>query len=389
MRHEPILHVARERGSRHFGMDWLRIGAFGILIFHHIGMVFAPWKWVVKASPTSMAFVPPMALVMPWRLALLFAVSGYASRKLMDRTGSIAAFLRSRSRRLLIPLAFGMLTIVPIEMWVRVSEHGYVGPFVPFWEHDYWRSGTYFAVAFPSWEHLWFIVYLWAYTMVAGAVVATGVGVKRWIPWASDGIRLLLYPAAALGVMKVGMMFLITEQRGLLTDWVGHAEFVPLFAFGYILAGNPTLWPALHRVTKLALALAAAAGAIVVTGEFLFPGDTVPPHELMMLDRYARAGMAWWMTIALFALADRYLDRDHRLRRPLARAVFPAYILHHPVIVLTAWLTLPLGMSHPAEFALLLAAAVSVCALGYLLGERVPLVGELIGVPGPDKRAAR
>src|SRR3546814_6967388 len=34
--------------QRHLGMDWLRIGAFGLLILYHIGMFFVPWDWHVK-----------------------------------------------------------------------------------------------------------------------------------------------------------------------------------------------------------------------------------------------------------------------------------------------------------------------------------------------------
>jgi len=29
--------------TRHYGMDWLRIGAFALLILYHIGMYFVPW----------------------------------------------------------------------------------------------------------------------------------------------------------------------------------------------------------------------------------------------------------------------------------------------------------------------------------------------------------
>jgi membrane protein DedA with SNARE-associated domain len=39
-------------GGRHYGMDWLRIGAFALLIFYHIGMYFVPWDWHVKIVPT-------------------------------------------------------------------------------------------------------------------------------------------------------------------------------------------------------------------------------------------------------------------------------------------------------------------------------------------------
>ena len=31
-------------------MDWLRIGAFGLLILYHIGMVFVPWGYHVKTA---------------------------------------------------------------------------------------------------------------------------------------------------------------------------------------------------------------------------------------------------------------------------------------------------------------------------------------------------
>lgn len=48
------------------------------------------------------------------------------------------------------------------------------------------------------------------------------------------------------------------------------------------------------------------------------------------------------MTLALFHAADRWLDRDHRWCRPLSRAVFPTYILHHLALIVAAWWTLPL-----------------------------------------------
>ncbi len=31
-------------------MDWLRIGAFALLIVYHIGMVFVPWNYHVKTA---------------------------------------------------------------------------------------------------------------------------------------------------------------------------------------------------------------------------------------------------------------------------------------------------------------------------------------------------
>ena len=44
-----------DASKRHFGMDWLRIGAFGLLILYHVAMVFAPCKDGLSHTPL---FVP-------------------------------------------------------------------------------------------------------------------------------------------------------------------------------------------------------------------------------------------------------------------------------------------------------------------------------------------
>ena len=362
-------------------MDWLRIGAFALLIFYHVGMVFAPWPWVVKSATTHAALIPPMAFLSPWRLALLFAVSGYASRKLLDRSGGTRAFLKSRTVRLLVPLAFGMAAIVPIEMWVRVRSGGYPDGYLHFWAHDYWRTGSFFGVAFPSWEHLWFVAYLWAYTLVLGGVVASGARATRLVAWMTADARILWAPIAVLASVKLALMFVVAERQGLFSDWAGHAEYAPMFAFGFILAGSATLWRPIARVFPIALATALAAGAIVVAAEWTYPGDTIPGHAVMAIDRIARIAMAWSMTLVLFQAADRWLNRDHAWRTPLARAVFPAYILHHSAIVITAYWTLPLGLGPRSEFALLSAAAIGASVAGYAIAARVGWAGSLIGLP--------
>jgi hypothetical protein len=375
------------RHERHYGLDWLRIGAFALLILYHIGMVFAPWDWVIKTNHRYDALIAPMALLTPWRLALLFAVSGYASRKLLDRSPSSRAFAASRHRRLLIPLAFGMAAIVPIEMWVRVMETGYPHGYLFFWTHDYWRVGSFWGRQFPSWEHLWFVAYLWVYTMlVLGALTLGGPAltrrVERMIKWLARDYRLLWAPACVLIVFKLSLLFVVPEQQGLTTDWSGHAQFLPMFLFGFVLAGAPSLWPALARVAKPALIVAAVSGAVAVAVEMQFPGAEVPSHEVMALDRAARLAMGWSVTIALFHLANRWLNRDHRWRRTIGEAVFPFYIVHHPAIVLIAWYTLPLELPPLAEFAVLLAGTIGACAIVYLAGRELRWVRPLIGL-GP------
>jgi len=370
-------------------MDWLRIAAFALLILYHIAMAFSPWDWVIKTGYAFQWLIPPMALLTPWRLPLLFAVSGYASRKLYDRNPG--DFARSRALRLLVPLAFGMAVLVPLEMWVRVMENGYRQGYLHFWTLDYWRSGIFWGREFPSWEHLWFVAYLAAYTLLlAGALAWRGPrvlgAIGRAADWFGQGQRLLWAPVLLLAAARLALLFVAPERQGLLRDWGGHAQYVPIFLFGFALAGSPQLWPAIARSWKAGLAMAALAGAVIVAVELAYPGAGVPPHDVMALDRAARIAMAWGMILALFHIAETRWNRDHPLRQPLAEAVFPFYIVHHPAIVLIAWYSLPLHLSAPADFALLLAGTSAVCAATYLIGGRIGWLRPLIGLNPLAKR---
>lgn len=366
-------------------MDWLRIAAFGLLIVYHVAMVFAPWDWVIHTERSYAALIPPMALLTPWRLPLLFAVSGYASRKLYDRSVGPAAFGKSRAKRLLIPLAFGMAAIVPLEMWVRVMENGYRHGYLHFWTSDYWRSGEFYGREFPSWEHLWFVAYLAAYSFVLASALAWNRarmldGLRRVADWLAEGNRLFWVPITALVVMRLGLLFVVAERQGLARDWTSHVQFFPIFILGFVLAGAPQLWPAVGRAWKGGLGIAGLAGAVIVAIEMNWPGSAVPPHAIMALDRACRIAMAWGMILTLLHTAETWWNRDHRWRKPLAEAVFPFYIVHHPAIVLIAWYTLPLGLGPITEFALLLGGTLAACLAVYLIGGRIGWFRPLIGL---------
>jgi hypothetical protein len=370
--------------QRHFGLDWLRIAAFGLLIMYHIALVFSTWDWVIKAPVTYPQLIVPMALLTPWRLPLLFAVSGYASRKLFDKSGDVGAFMASRNRRLLVPWAFAMVVLIPSEMWVRALEQGYPFGLIRYWTTDYWSLKPVYGHAFPNWEHLWFVVYLWGYTMaLAGLLVLPGWSAKRLThagDWLGKGMRLLWAPIAVLIVFKLAVMFVLPERQGLFTDWNAHLMYFPIFGFGFALGGASKLWPAIARAQWSAAAVAIVSGAIVTWIELAFEGHLVPPHGIMAIDRAARLAMAWSMILILFQLADRFLNRDHRWRATLAEAVFPLYIAHHPAIVLLAWFTLPWGLNPFVEFALLLTGTFSFAIAFYLIGREISWLRPLIGL---------
>ena len=107
--------------GRRVDLDWVRIAAFGLLILYHVGMFYVPWGWHIKSAHPVAALEPLMLALNPWRLALLFLVSGVATRFMLRKVAP-GALLRFRSSRLLVPLVFGMFVIVPPQAYIQVVE---------------------------------------------------------------------------------------------------------------------------------------------------------------------------------------------------------------------------------------------------------------------------
>jgi peptidoglycan/LPS O-acetylase OafA/YrhL len=371
-------------GNRHFGLDWLRIGAFLLLIFYHIGMFFSPDTWLVHAPVAVGAVEWPLLALEPWRLALLFVVSGYASHALLARCGGIVPFLRARSYRLLLPLGFGLLLLTPPQTWIGLTQnHGYQGGLLHFWTVEWLRFGNVDGVAVPNTEHLWFIAYLWTYTMALGAALMVSPpewreSARRIAARVLASPHLLALPLAALLLLRILLLFTIPEIHGLLHDWVNDLTYLPAFLFGFALAATPSLWPAILKLRIPALLMAAAAWLLLAAIQLRYPESR--PHLAQALDRDASLVMAWSMILFMLGVAHQWLNRDHPLRARLAEAVFPFYLVHQTIIVVLGWWLRDSGLPLAAMFAFLVAATFGGCWLFYLAGSRIGWLRPFIGL---------
>ena len=112
--------------GRQYDLDWLRVVAFGTLIFYHIGMFYVTWDWYLK-SRHSASFVEPVMGLTACRLSLLFFISGAAVRYAIDKT-TVRRFLSQRVTRLLVPLAFGMAVVCAPQTYVELRYLGEIEP---------------------------------------------------------------------------------------------------------------------------------------------------------------------------------------------------------------------------------------------------------------------
>ena len=283
--------------QRRIDLDWIRIAAFGVLILYHIGMYYVSWGFHVKSPHASRAIEPLMLLVNPWRLGLLFLVSGAATAFMLSKmtAGSLA---RLRSWRLLVPLIFGMLVIVPPQSYFEVVEKaGYAGTYGEFWlrylsgDHSFCDKDGCLIV--PTWNHLWFVAYLWAYTMLLAAAAALWRGnTARWLApleRALAGPGIIIWPWLWLALARFCLADRFPATHALAGDWYNHALYLPLFLFGFVFARSEMVWSAIVRWRWVALALAVASSAGVITYITFFASDSTP-MGLRLIMRAVHAG---------------------------------------------------------------------------------------------------
>jgi len=364
-------------------MDWLRIGAFALLILYHVGMVFTTWPYHVKTAEPIEWLAMVMKLTNPWRLTLLFVVSGYASRALFTRSAGLGGFVANRTLRLLIPLGFGMAVMVPPQTWVELtSQHGFDRGFPYFWLHDYFTFRMIDGVPMPSWNHLWFVAYLWIYTLGLALLVAIpGAGAaQRLFDRLFAGWRVVVLPTSYLLLTQMVIFHRWSDTHDVIRDGVAHLAYFPAFLFGFGLARSRVVMDAIVHRFGWGVAGAVLGYVVGVGVELTYPGNQMPPASIVQVMLVADYVQCWGAIIALIGIAERYWNRDHRWRATLTEAVFPFYIVHQTVIVVTEYWIAPLRLSRGAEALVLVAATVAGCWAFYLIGRRIGWLRPLIGL---------
>ena len=102
--------------NRRHDLDWLRVLAILTLHLFHTGMAFNTWGWHIKNDVRLPWLDQPMSFLHQWRMPLLFLISGVGTTFAL-RSRRLSGFVKERHRRLLLPVLFGMLVIIPPQVF--------------------------------------------------------------------------------------------------------------------------------------------------------------------------------------------------------------------------------------------------------------------------------
>jgi hypothetical protein len=321
-------------------IDWLRVVAIGILVFYHIGMVYVPdWGYHFKNPLHSDAIQSFMLLTSPWRMGLLWLISGMAFAHMCIGKSMFVLAIK-RSNQILLPLLVGVLFIVPIQLFIEMKQAGDMPlSFKGFVYAFYFQPKDYFAeYASGIWprfdvNHLWFLRSLWQFSMVLLILspLLQSELIKKYISlFASNILSLLLLIALPTVLVNV---FLEGEE---VREYYG----LTLLLLGFCLGMKATFWQTLDKhllflcILSLTGMIALQIGFVTIWQSGLY--ETNRALNLLIESIYLFNKIL--PLFAILAMSYRFLNAPNKLISSLNHYVFGLYILHQTVIILLAYL---------------------------------------------------
>jgi surface polysaccharide O-acyltransferase-like enzyme len=394
-------HAPARRGE----LDLLRALVVVGLVFFHSAVIFGAGELAVKAEQENRVVTVLLGFGATWGMPLLFVISGMGIWHSLRSRGA-GAFARERLRRLLVPLLVGLLTLVPLQVWLGLRRSGdtssYAEFYRRFWDVRLSLDFPFVVKAAPGTGlfetgHLWFLVCLLAFSLVL-----------------APGLALLRRPA---GTRLVGRLARLLERPGALlllalplaavelplgsevgTAGWNTASYALLLVYGYLVAADERIGEALRRQWRPAMALAALLfvaagplwGAIDAAGGDPFTGT----EPLSLAFRLLKSVDGWLWVVAILGLARSHATRRRTApslpaqagrARLLARlgvygndAVLPFYVIHEPVIVAIAYFVLSWKIGAGAQYLLISLPSLVVTVLLYDLAVRRTRVTRLL-----------
>lgn len=258
-------------------------------------------------------------LLYPWFMLLLFIVSGICSRYYLDQHG-IKEFIRSRTRKLLVPSTVGLLVMGWIQGYFNMAISNAFESMtdaVP-------GFAIYLIMVLSGTGVLWFIQMLWVFSMLLAVIRKMEKG--------------RLYELA--GRMNMAWLLLLViplyfSGRILNTPVIAVYRFgIYGFAFllGYFVFAHDQI---IERVSKYRFPLVFAAIVLGVVYLAMHYGENYA--VMPTVNCIPAVCYAWISCLAIFGFMKKYGDKETSFTAFMTKRSFGLYVFHYLPLSATAY----------------------------------------------------
>jgi hypothetical protein len=271
-------------------------------------------------------------------MPLLLFISGAGTYMALGKRTS-KQFAGERFRRLFIPLVFGIFVVVPPQIYYEhIKEYtGYgefyktVFNFIPYPEGSF------------SWHHLWFILYLLVYSLLALPILKF-LRSSRSTNFKHNMFKFLGSPA---GILLIPSLFILITQiilrpyfpeetHALVNDWAFFTFYFLFFLMGILSYSSPRLWEAIGANRKYLLITMLFSIIPFYICYFHFRGLIQLPWSTDTIETtfdVTSIFVSWFTVITIIAFGQHYLNKPHPWLTKISEGLYPFYILHQTVII--------------------------------------------------------
>ena len=319
-------------------------------------------------------------LVHVFRLPLFFTMSGFFLALLLSRRGLGSTF-RNRSLRIVVPLAVGLVTLVPLLVVAGQATGTAIS--------DGDAGSSVFNIQ-PSF--LWFLWYLLildgiaftTYLLAPRMLSRLGAGMRRTLASPLTGIALLAIPTACM-LWFQPRWFVAPATDTFVPSPSALAYYALFFALGATLCVHRELVEAAKRDawkwSACAVVATLPAGLLFTFQNSAELGGRIEVRGAALLI-YAVA--TWTSLMALVGLASRYLSQPRPAFRYMADSSYWIYLSHLAPMVLLVALVAGTNLPTPFQFTFVTAGSLAVSLATYPLLVRYTAIGRVLN--GPRRR---
>jgi glucans biosynthesis protein C len=373
----PVAHVnvasSRNAGERRYDLDWLRVIAILLLLFFHSGMAFvAEWGWHLKNAETSPIFQEWMYFLSRWRMALLFFISGGGTWFVLKRA-TAREYIWRRVLRLFIPLVFGMLVVVPPQIYMeRLTQGAQFSSYLEFYPSVFQLKP--YPEGNTSWHHLWFVAYLFIYSILGLPIFSylrssRGQALVDRFSGHISGLLIGLF-GLPLAIIYASLIIKFRGPQNLVNDWAMFFYYFTYFVWGFLFTLNRAFSRVIEEKRQTWLRLGCISFLAIA---YLRWNDKEPAFVYSVANMLFLALIsfnAWFWVLTILGYGKRYLNRSNALLTYANEAIYPFYILHQTVIVVIVYYVIKTKDTILLKFLFTLVASFLVTMAIYHFGVR-------------------
>jgi len=351
---EPdIRFILMKTRERVYYLDWLRIFAVVMLVPFHTAMIFVTWSFHIKNDVLSQGLTDLNGFIHIWHMPLFFLVSGAGTWFALGfRSGG--EYAKERLLRLFVPLVFGMLAIIPPQVYLeRISRHQFTGSYFEFWPSIF-TTGPY-PQGNLSWHHLWFLAYLFVFSMLLLPIFLwmrsdkARARLSRTADFFSQNARVFLLAGPLVLIQFLLRLHWPDGNQNLIDDWANFFYHSTTFIFGSLLLTDRKYLEAIERNRYGALAVAVLCALVIKI--ISIPSDNI--IAAMALNGFDGFNTWCWLLV-LLGFGRKHLNFTNKVRDYAVEAALPFYILHQTFIIIIGFYVIQWRIALMLKFLLII-----------------------------------